>query len=234
MGCDPSLQEFGPGLWLVDGPIVTAAIGFHYPTRMAVIRLSDGGLLVWSPIALSAEIRSAVNGLSEVRHLVAPNSLHHVFLSEWRLAYPSARLHAPFGLAEKRRDLAFDGELTEQSAVIWRDDLDLVVVRGSWITTEVVFFHRASRTVLFADLLQQFPPGWFRGWRALIARWDLMTADEPSVPRKFRLAFTNRASARAAIERILAWPAEKVVMAHGTPVLEDGRAFIRRAFAWLM
>ena len=43
---------------------------------------------------------------------------------------------------------------------------------------------------LFTDLLQQFPPDWFHGWRALIARLDLMTAPEPSTPRKFRAAFT--------------------------------------------
>ena len=33
---------------------------------------------------------------------------------------------------------------------------------------------------------------------------------------------------------VLDWPAQRVVMAHGTPVEEDGQAFLRRAFAWLM
>jgi len=33
---------------------------------------------------------------------------------------------------------------------------------------------------------------------------------------------------------ILAWPADKVVMAHADPVLENGRSFIERAFRWLM
>ena len=36
-----------------------------------------------------------------------------------------------------------------------------------------------------------------------------------------------------ALQRILAWPAEKVLMAHAGPVLADGQAFIRRAFRWL-
>jgi hypothetical protein len=111
--------------------------------------------------------------------------------------------------------------------------VDQVTVRGNLITTEIVFFHCKSRTAIFTDLIQNFRPGWFRGWRALIARLDLMTAPEPAVPRKFRLAFVNRRAARAALRRILTWPTGKVLMAHAPPVEADGRAFIARTFAWL-
>jgi hypothetical protein len=63
---------------------------------------------------------------------------------------------------------------------------------------------------------------------------DLMTAAEPSVPRKFRVAFGDRSAARASIHRVLAWPARKVLMAHGQPVTGDGQVFLRRAFRWLV
>jgi hypothetical protein len=53
------------------------------------------------------------------------------------------------------------------------------------------------------------------------------------VPRKFRVAFANRRVARESLKRIFAWPADKVLMAHGTPVESDARAFLRRAFGWL-
>lgn len=226
------LQPFGPQIWLAEGTQAQVA-GFHYPTRMAVIRLSGGGLLVWSPVALSPAMRKAVDALGPVRWLVAPNSLHHLFLAEWRAAYPQAQVHAAPGLAERRRDLAIDAELGEAPPADWAADLDLVPVLGNRITTEVVFFHRLSGTVLFTDLLQQFPKGWFRGWRALVARLDLMTEAEPSVPRKFRVAQADRAAGKASLARILAWPCETVVMAHGAPVERDGRAFLARAFRWL-
>ena len=48
-------------------------------------------------------------------------------------------------------------------------------MRGNAITTEAVFFHRKSGVALFCDLLQHFPPGWFTGWRAVIAKLDGMT-----------------------------------------------------------
>jgi hypothetical protein len=226
------LKEFGPEIWLADGPTVTVA-GFHYPTRMAVIRLSGGGLFIWSPIALADELRAEVNGLGDVCYLIPPNALHHVFLDDWQRAYPNAKFYAPPGLRQKRKDVRFDGDFDDTPIAEWVDDIDLVMMRGNLITTEIVFFHRKSRTVLFTDLIQHFPPKWFRGWRAVVARLDLMEAAEPSVPRKFRIAFTDRRAARAALQRILAWPAEKVLMAHGDPVTEGGQAFIRRAFGWL-
>jgi hypothetical protein len=227
------LKEFGPEIWTADGPDVTAGLGFHYPTRMAVIRLADGDLFIWSPTALTDALRADVDALGKVRHLVAPNSLHDVFIGDWKRAYPDAHLYAPPGLQEKRKDLAFDGELAS-APMPWAGQIDQVLMLGNLITTEAVFFHIKSGTVLFTDLLQQFPANWFSGWRALIAKWDLMTAPEPSVPRKFRMAFTNRRAARASLERVLSWPAQKVLMAHGTPVMQDGRALIGRAFQWLI
>ena len=227
------LRPFGTDIWLAEGREVAVA-GFRYPTRMAVIRLASGGLAIWSPGDLTDPLRQAIDAAGEVRHLIAPNTLHDLFLAEWRLAYPHALLHAPSGLAASHPDLAPVVGLSDAVPGEWAADIDLVVMRGNRITTEVVFFHKPSGTVLFTDLIQQFPHGWFRGWRALVARLDLMTEAEPAVPRKFRLAFTDRAAARAAVHRIQAWPAEKVVMAHGTPVKRGGRDFIVRAFRWLM
>ena len=226
------LKQFGRELWTADGPDVVVA-GFHYPTRMAVIRLSDGDLFVCSPIRLTDSLRAEVDALGPVRHLVAPNSLHHLFLPEWKSAYPGAKVYAAPGLRKKRQDIVFDADLGDAPSPDWATEIDQVLMQGNLITTEVVFFHVKSGTVLFTDLLQQIPAGSFSGWRALVAKLDLMVGAEPSVPRKFRLAFTNRRAARVALQRIFAWPAEKVLMAHGTPVEQDARAFLRRAFGWL-
>ncbi len=228
------LREFGRNIWIADGPEVVAMLGFHYPTRMAVIRLSNEDLFVWSPVALTRGLRESIDALGKVRHLVAPNSLHHLFIADWRDAYPGASVYAAPGLREKRRDITFDGDLGEGVAAEWGRDIEQVVVEGNAITREVVFFHRDSRTVIFTDLLQHLPDGWYSGWRTIVAKLDLMVGPEPSVPRKFRMAFTNRRAAGVSVERILAWPAEKVIMAHGAPVTDDGQAVLRRAFRWLM
>jgi hypothetical protein len=227
------LREFGREIWIAEGSEVVAMLGFHYPTRMVVIRLPARELFIWSPIVLTESLRAEVDALGEVRYLIAPNSLHHLFIADWKHAYPDARIYAAPGLLKKRKDIVFDDELSDAPIPTWLGEIEHVVV-GNAITNEVVFFHCKSSTVIFTDLIQQFPSGWFSGWRAIVAKWDLMLGIEPSVPRKFRIAFTDRRAARASVERIFEWPAEKVLMAHGTPVTADGQAFLRRAFRWLM
>lgn len=227
------LEEFDREIWIAEGRDEAVVFGFRYPTRMAVIRLSDKDLFIWSPTSLTTELRLKVEALGRVQHLVAPNSLHHLFLPQWKQAYPEARIHAPPGLRKKRADIAFDADLDDAPQPDWADKIDQVLVRGNLITSEVVFFHRPSRTALFTDLLQQFPADWFSGWRGTVAKLDLMVGTEPAVPRKFRAAFADRRAARRSLKRILEWPVEKVLMAHGKPVERDGIKFLHGAFEWL-
>lgn len=227
------LTEFADDIWIAEGPTLVAAAGFQYPTRMAVIRLSGGRLFVWSPVALTESLRAAVTALGMPHALVAPNHLHDSYIAEWAAAFPAAKVFAAPGLAQKRPDLHIAGELGDAPPPDWAGEVDQIVMAGNRITTEVVFFHAKSGTVILTDLVQHFPKGWFSGWRGVIARLDAMVGAEPQVPRKFRLAFTNRRAARVAVDRLLHWPAQRVLMAHGTPVTKDAAAFLRRAFAWL-
>ena len=87
------LKEFGREIWTADGSDV-AVVGFRYPTRMAAIGLSDGSLFIWSPIQLTDRLRAEVDAVGQVRHIIAPNSLHHLFLAEWKRAYPGAKVYA--------------------------------------------------------------------------------------------------------------------------------------------
>ncbi len=82
------MKEFGPSLYVADGPTVSF-LGFPYPTRMAVARLTDGSAWVWSPIALTSELERAVDSIGPVRHIVSPNKIHHLFLREWAARWPT-------------------------------------------------------------------------------------------------------------------------------------------------
>ncbi len=227
------LSQFGPEIWIADGP-VTSFHGFAYPTRMAVIRLSDGSLFVWSPIALSDPLGASVNMLGPVRHLVSPNALHHLFLGHWKSAYPAARLYGTPRLRRKRQDLSFDAELSDAPEPAWAADIEQVVLHGSFALTEIVFFHRGSHTALFADLIQNFPRDWFKGWRGFLARHGGIVAPNPGAPGDWRASFLNRRAARASLDKVLAWPIERVMIAHGDLPTGDGAALVRRAFTWLL
>ncbi len=230
------LEPFGQDLWLADGATVSF-YGFPYPTRMVVARLSDGGLWLWSPIAPTPALRQAVDALGPVRHLVSPNKLHHLSLDAWHDAYPQAGLWGPRSSVEKRGDLPFEAPLEDTPPEAWAADIDQAWLRGSPLLDEVVFFHRPSRTAIFADMTENFPTAFLRAhwapWQRWIARLWRITEPYGRAPLEVRLSFLNRAPARAAIRRVLAWDPERVVMAHGRCQDRDGRAYVEKAFAWL-
>lgn len=190
------LQPLGNNLWIAEGPVVSF-FGFSYPTRMAIIRLDDGDLFVWSPIALTDALKAEVDNLGAVKHLVSPNKLHWLFIAAWKTAYPAAALYASPGLARKRTELKFDAELGDAPIPVWAGDIDQVEMAGSFALTEIVFFHHASSTALFTDLIQNFRPDWFKGWKAFLARLDGITMPASSAPREWRASFLNRGKAKA-------------------------------------
>jgi hypothetical protein len=227
----PAPIAIAPDLWIVDGPVVRF-LGMPYPTRMTIVRLRDGALWICSPIVLTAPLRSALDALGAVAYLVAPNKLHHLFLGDWTRAYPGAALWAAPGLARRRSDLAFAGTLGDRPEPGWAADLDQVLFH-SLAMDEVVFFHRASRTVVVTDLVQRFDPATVRGWRGLVMRADGLVGEGGSTPREWRLTFVDRRRARAGRRRVLAWNPERVVVAHGTCVATAGRAVLARALRWM-
>jgi hypothetical protein len=225
------LEEFGPSLYTADGPTVSF-FGFPYPTRMAVAALSDGSAWVWSPVALTEELATAVEAVGPVRHIVSPNKIHHLFLSEWADRWPDAALYAPPGLARKKPELHFDAELGDEPGA-WASDIDQVVFRGSLAMEEVAFLHRPSRTAIICDLVQRHLHSEMSGWKGLLMRLDGLVGERGSTPREWRASFLRRAPARAAREKVLGWHAERLLIAHGECTQEGATAILDRALRWI-
>ncbi len=226
------LVPFGKNLYLADGPTVSF-YGFPYPTRMAIARLSTGAVWVWSPIALTRELMCAVDAIGPVGYIVTPNKLHHLFLPEWRSRWPDARLYAPPGLARKKRQVHFDAELDDGKHEPWQTDIDQVVFRGSFAMEEVVFFHRASRTAIFGDLIQRFPEANATGWKARLMQLDGLVGPHGSTPREWRLSFLSRKRARVARETVLGWKPQRLVIAHGECATIGATDIIEGALGWI-
>lgn len=230
------LTPVAAGIWIGEGPIVSFH-GFAYPTRMVVVRLADGGLWVWSPIALSDPVRGALDALGPVAHLVSPNKLHHLALADWHAAYPAAALWGPRSCLVRHRHIAFTGALDDGPPAAWQAAFEQERFAGSWAMDEMVFFHTASRTVILADLIEALDDGFLHrhwaGWQLPIAGWGGIRAEDPHAPIDWRMTFWRRGEARAARARMLGWGSERVIMAHGVWQASGGQAYLSRAFAWL-
>ncbi|ACY17312.1 DUF4336 domain-containing protein [Haliangium ochraceum] len=226
------LTALAPSLWVADGPRVRM-FGIPFDTRMSVVRLGDGGLWLHSPVPPTPALLEATSALGPVRHLIAPNKLHYLFIEAWRERAPGAAVWAAPGLAERNKAVHIDRELGDRAEAVWAEDLDQLIFAGSAILPEVLFLHRASRTLIATDIFQNHDPardGWF--WRQ-VKRGLGVVAPKGGTPREWRLSVRDRAAARESLERLLAWEFDRLVFSHGLCIDSGAHAWVERAFHWL-
>ncbi len=221
----PRLREFAQNVWIASTD--HSWLGLHVGSRMTVVRLSNGRLWLHSPVAMSPRLRAELDALGPVAHIVCPNLYHHVYAGEAVEAYPNATLH---GLRRKRKDLRFAADLSDTPHRDWADDLVPLGIKGCMLG-ETVFFHPASRTLISSDLVENFAssPHWpTRIYLRLAGLLGHVTWGWP-----LRVLYRDRKAARACVDRLLKWPFERVVVAHGEPILENAHELVERGMAWL-
>jgi hypothetical protein len=224
-----AFRELAPGLWVAERPqrILGADIG----TRMTVVRLAAGGLVVHSPVPLGWQTRYEIDQLGAVKIVIAPNRFHHLYVKDYADHYPDARIFCAPGLEKKRRDLSFHGILSDTPDPLWAADLDQVVFRAVPMLNEVVFFHPGTRTLIVADLVFNVQQTASRFTR-LVLRLD-GAYGRFGVGRLDKWLVRDRAGARRTIDRILEWDFDRIILAHGNVVESGGKPMLREAFAWL-
>lgn len=236
-----TLKPIAADIWIVDGPMVhMAALGMRapFPTRMTLVRLADGGLWCHSPIAPDEALFAAIDALGPVRHLVSPNLLHYAHIAAWKRRYPQAIAWASPGVRERAAgqhiDVHFDADLDDAPPPDWAATLDQLRFRGSRVMQEIVFLHRASATLIVADLIENFEASKLPAPMRWMARLGGVLDPDGKAPLDMRLTYLgHRAAARACLARILAWQPQRVILAHGRCYLDHAAVELARAFRWL-
>ena len=224
------IRQVDTGLWVAER--AHRYLGFEVGTRMTVIRLGDGSLFVHSPVLLDEETRAELDGLGAVRHVVAPNRFHHMYVAEYSKKYPDAKIYCAPGLETKRRDLRFDAILGDAAPAEWSWQIEQIVFRAFGALNETIFFDRRSRTALFTDLMFNVNRS-DSAMTRIVLRLDGGFGGL-AVPRTFRVAIRmRRVMARDAIEKILEWDFDRIIVAHGDLVDGGGKDAMRKAWAFL-
>lgn len=228
-------KRLADGLWIVDGPVERMRFGpvrLPFPTRMTIAALPTG-LWLHSPVALDGRLRDPVAALGAVRWLVAPSWLHYAAIDQWRAAFPEAESWGAAGI--EARSAAQGIPVTPERRLgrdpsPWAGEIDQFVLTSRF-GDEVAFFHRASRTLILTDLIENFAPERVGLWR-----WPLRLAGvlgpDGGTPRDYRAAYRDRAALGATVERMLALQPARVILAHGDCYLEDAPQRLRLALAW--
>lgn len=225
-------------VFIVDS-LLPGAMGLVLPVRMTVIRLSGGDLLLHSPTRYSHGLKTELEKLGRIRHLVAPNVAHWTFLEAWQRACPDAVTWAAPGLRQRgqvrRSGVRLDHDLHETAPAAWGDGIALATVPGGLGFRETALFHQPTRTLVLTDLVVNLEaPKVPAGLRPLIRLFGMMAPDGMPPPYLRAVVKLRRRNAARAVSRLLDLKPERVIFAHGHWFMQDGTAALRRSLRWLM
>jgi hypothetical protein len=222
-------HALGDCLWVAEHPM--KAMGMELGRRMTVVRLKGARLWLHSVGRLTPEVRDWLDGLGRVAFVVSPSQAHHRWMEAYATAYPDAVLVASSGLPKKRPDLTFDRTLGDPPEPEWEDELDQAVfpIRGDY--REVVFLHRSSRTLILTDLCFHIPAG--RGPVTTALAKAFGYHERFAASRLLRMILADKPAARDALERIMTWDFDRVIIGHGEITETAGKPALESAFAWL-
>ena len=215
-------------IWTWDEPFRRA--GIEFGARMTVVRLPNGDLWIHSPLEPTDEMLCALAEIGPVRHLIAPNKMHYLGAKAFKQAYPQARLYGAPGLAEAHKDIPFDATLGEVPESAWSPILEQIIFHGNLIN-EVVFFHPSTRTLIVTDLCFYLKEG--NTATQLFAK-AAKVRDMPGPTPVFKLATRDHNKARHALDCILRWDFDRIILSHGAICQTNGKAALRQSFAWLL
>jgi hypothetical protein len=222
------LQRLDEGLSVAAAPL--KFMGLHLGTRMTVVRLSGGDLLVHSPIAPTPELRAEVDALGPVGHIVAPSLYHHLFAGEWHAAYPSASLWGPAALTRKRKDLKLTSTLEQASGAPWASELVPLHIDGCMLD-ETVFVHRPTRTLVASDITENFTTSAHWPTRAYLKMAGIH--GRVGFSRLLRFVYRDRPAARRSIDALLAESFDRIVLAHGDVIPSGGKQALQSTYEFL-
>lgn len=226
---DAALSPFTDGVWLASEPV--RIVGMKLTSTMTVLELPDSKLLLYSPVPMTDERRSAVESLGTVAHLYAPNTFHHMWIGEWSRAFPEARVHGPSALRAKRPDLRIDRLHDQEPPGGLAATLEEVHIDGFRLE-ESVLVHRASKTLFVADLVHNVgrPEHW---WAATYSR-AMGFYDRVALSRVLRwTAFSDSAAAKESLHRLSHCSFDRLVVGHGAPIEHGAREALLGAYGWL-
>ncbi len=202
-------------------------VGTHFGTRTFALAGPDGLTLI-APGDLSEADQRALEAVGPIVRILAPNALHHLWLSPAMARWPEAEVVISPALAQKRADLAHLPVFTPGWS---RPGLQARPIAGMPKVGEWALFHEPSQSLILLDTCFHFREvdhAWTRCFLRLNGALDHFG---PSRLAKTMIA--DKAALRRSLDEVCAWPFTQVLLAHGQPRMAGGPEALREAFSFL-
>ena len=218
-------------IWFLEYPVRFG--GMDLFGRTTFIKLENGDLIVHDPCKINDLVKSKIDEIGVVKYIIAPGSYHHLFVTDFQQHYPEAETFLCPGLEKKRPDIKFDWILGNRPDYRWEDTIEQVFVHGTKHIWEVAFFHKPSKTLILVDLLENIGDDYRHKagpllqfwWKVIFRMWN-----NPKAAPEYQMGWGNKKMVKIALEKILSWDAERVILAHGENI--EGKVNKTLCTAW--
>ncbi|MGD8788026.1 MAG: DUF4336 domain-containing protein [Burkholderiales bacterium] len=227
-----SIYEYIPGrIYIVEYPIRFGGLDLF--SRMTIVKLNNGKLWLHSPCKPDATLKSEIDRLGEVAYIIAPGNFHHLYVADIQADYPDAETFLCPGLEKKRADLRFDWILGNRPDPRWKSDFEQTLIQGTRIINEVAFLHKPTQTLILVDLLENIGDDYTHDaglllkfwWKAVFHMWN-----HPKPAPEYQMGWGDKEIVRKALERILSWEFDRIIIAHGNLIESEAKAVASEAW----
>ena len=192
---------------------------------------------------------------NNVGYIAALDYEHHIFVSEWAKAFPSAKLMAVDGLPEKReKDPVAAGNKfqyvwTQKNKAsmkidpVFDSEFDYEYV-GSHANKELVFCHKPDKTLIEADMMfnlparEQFSKTSQDSTSGILTKLFIglqNTVGAATWQKRFLwyvASSGDRQGFNQSASKIASWDFDRIIPCHGDVIDSGGKGIFRKVFEW--
>ncbi|CAE7221738.1 unnamed protein product [Symbiodinium natans] len=222
------------------------AVPCVWSRRMGLVKLADG-VLVYSPVELLPDVRSALQRLGGVTTIVLPNREHAIHWESWNRAWPNAHVILPQGihLPSWANPLEVGPGAIPEAVKKILQDFSIEVI-GQTGFPEVVLQHQSSGTLLTSDFVyfgskdKKDMSGRPQVGACTDLYYDAFVRPGPSdvlLPTyRLGLSEVDKRNISQSLQRILAWGPRQILSAHAGRVSSGGKdeaaAILKGSWSW--
>ena len=221
-----TIEQLETNLWRVEASIKTPPL----ERVMTIAKLSTGGLVVHSVIALDDAEMARLDALGPIEYIVVPNGWHRMDASSYKARYPKARVLTTRS-ARKRVAAAVqvDGTIDE----LVDRDVQLAVVEGTRGLESLMTVKTGDRvSLVFTNVIFNMPHR--SGLQGFVLKHLMASSGGPKITRVGKLFLIRDKRAFAAqLEQLAAHDVTRIVVAHNEVISVDPAGVLRRIAASL-
>lgn len=227
--------------------------------RGTIVKLSDNSLAVFSPVALTDNVKKQMQeqlGSQNVKYVTALDQEHHIFLEAWHKEWPDAKVIGPETLPAYRDKQGYFKIPSQNWTLFKKAEKDSLRVDDTFdkefdmeyvdahANKEVVFNHKPTKTLIEADLLFNLPATEQMSRTGLSATSGMLTrlmcsingTQGSAVWQKrmiwYAVSAGDRKGFNDSIAKMAKWDFDRIIPCHGDVIESGGKGIFEKVMAW--